>query len=74
MIIVRDFMIERVITATMKDDLHVVLQRLTKNNINTIPIVEVEGSERRVIALLERNEIGRAYDRRLEELRSADSA
>lgn len=74
MVIVRDFMIERVITATMKDDLHVVLQRMTKNNINTIPIVAGEGGERRVIALLERNEIGRAYDRRLEELRSEDAA
>lgn len=74
MVIVRDFMIERVITATMDDDLHDALKRLTRNNINTIPIVEGEGSERRVIALLERNEIGRAYDRRLEELRNADSA
>ncbi|MCA8980185.1 MAG: chloride channel protein [Planctomycetes bacterium] len=74
MVIVRDFMIEHVITAKMDDDLHVVLRRLSKNNINTIPIVEGEGSERRVLALLERNEIGRAYDRRLEELRNADSA
>ncbi len=73
MVIVRDFMIEGVITATMDDDLHVVLRRLTKHSINTIPIVEGEGGERRVIALLERNEIGRAYDRRLAELRADDA-
>ena len=72
MVIVRDFMIDRVITATMEDDLHEVLRRLTKNNINTIPIVSGTGSEQRVLALLERNEIGRAYDRRLQELRTEE--
>jgi len=70
MVIVRDFMIENVITTTMNDDLHEVLRRMTKNNINTIPVIEGEGSQRQVIALLERNEIGRAYDRRLQELRT----
>lgn len=72
-IIVRDFMIESVITANANDNLDVVLHRLTSNNINAIPIMDPE-NEGEVLAVLERNEIGRAYDRRLSALKSGEMA
>jgi CIC family chloride channel protein len=69
-VIARDFMVERVVTATMKDDLHSVLTRMTTHHINALPIVD-EAGEGQVLCILDRNEIGRAYDRRLQEMRGA---
>ena len=66
MVIARDFMIESVITAKSTDNLDEVLRRMTQNNINAIPIMDVE-KDGEVLAVLERNAIGRAYDKRLRE-------
>ena len=68
MVIVRDFMVEHVITVTLQDNLHEVLRRMTRFNINAIPVVD-SNDPRKVVALLERNELGRAYDERLAELK-----
>ncbi len=59
---------ERVVTATMQDSLGAVLRRMTKANINSIPVVDESG--RRVLCLLERNSLGRAYAEKLEGMRS----
>ncbi|MFT7667789.1 MAG: CIC family chloride channel protein [Planctomycetota bacterium] len=71
MIIARDFMIDSVITAEVKDNLDEVLRRMTQNNINAIPIMDPD-NEGEVLAILERNEIGRAYDRRLRDWKSGE--
>ncbi|MDP6989295.1 MAG: chloride channel protein [Planctomycetota bacterium] len=68
-VIVRDFMIERVVTARMDDSLDEVVRNMTAHNINAIPIVEGEEGTR-VLALMERNDLSRAYSRRLQELRA----
>ena len=41
---------------------------MTRFNINAIPVVD-SNDPRKVVALLERNELGRAYDERLAELK-----
>jgi len=68
-VITRDFMIEGVITAETSENLDEVLRRLTLNNINAIPVMDPE-NEGQVLAILERNEIGRAYDKRLRDLKA----
>jgi CIC family chloride channel protein len=72
-VIVRDFMIDSVISADYHENLDEVLRRLTSNNINAIPIMDPE-HEGRVLAILERNEIGRAYDRRLRAFKGGERA
>ena len=69
MVIVRDFMIDRVVTTRMTDSLNDVLRRMTRNNVNVLPVVDAEDPGR-VIALLERGAIGRAYDEKLQALKS----
>lgn len=68
-VIVRDFMNERVVTATMDDTLDEVMRDMTTSDINAIPIVDAQGGGR-VLALMERNDLSRAYARRLRELRA----
>jgi len=72
-VIVRDFMIDSVITAQLHENLDEVLRRLTRNNINAIPIMDPD-REGRVLAIMERNEIGRAYDQRLSDFKRGDRA
>jgi CIC family chloride channel protein len=72
-VIVRDFMIDSVIHAELDENLDEVLRRLTRNNINAIPIMDPQ-REGHVVAVLERNEIGRAYDRRLREFQDGEHA
>ena len=63
-------MVEKVMSATAEEDLHSVLTRMTTHHINALPIVDSKG-EGRVLCILDRNELGRAYDRRLQEMRHA---
>ena len=70
-IIVSDFMIESVVTAEASENLDEVLRRMTTHNINAVPVMDPE-SEGEVLAVLERNEIGRAYDRRLRALKTGE--
>jgi CIC family chloride channel protein len=69
-VITRDFMVDNVVTASMDEDLHTVFTRMTTNRINALPVLRGDG-ERRVLCILDRNDIGRAYDRRLQEMRQA---
>lgn len=69
-VITRDFMVDNVVTASMEEDLHTVFTRMTTNRINALPVLRGDG-ERRVLCILDRNDIGRAYDRRLQEMRRA---
>ena len=69
-VIARDFMVDSVVSATKEEDLHSVLTRMTTHHINALPILHGDG-EGRVLCILDRNEIGRAYDRRLQEMRHA---
>jgi CIC family chloride channel protein len=69
-VITRDFMVDNVVTASMEEDLHTVFTRMTTNRINALPVLRGDG-ERRVLCILDRNDIGRAYDKRLQEMRQA---
>jgi len=67
-VIVRDFMVENVITSTMDKSLDEVRRKMTEYHIHVIPIVESD-DPRRVIGLLDRTALGHAYDAHLEKLR-----
>lgn len=71
LVIVRDFMQENVTTTVLTENLDEVLRRMTQANINSIPIVDGEDAGR-ILGLMERNEFGRAYDRKLRELKQRD--
>lgn len=73
MVIVRDFMNETVSTVELSDSLDEVLHKLTSNSINAIPVMKPDAPDQ-VLGILDRNEIGRAYDRHLRELKTADDA
>lgn len=71
LVIVRDFMVEAVVTTHMQENLAEVLRRMTQHNINAIPVVDREDPGI-ILALMERNEFGRAYDKRLRDLKRRD--
>jgi CIC family chloride channel protein len=67
-VIVRDFMREQVATVQMEDSLHDVLRLFTRRGVSALPVVDSQ-DPRKVIAMLRRNDVGRAYGDRLKELR-----
>ena len=71
LVIVRDFMVEAVVTTNMSENLDEVLRRMTAYNINAIPVV-AEDDPSVILALMERNAFGRAYDERLRHLKQRD--
>ncbi|MCP3918047.1 MAG: chloride channel protein [bacterium] len=64
MVIVRDFMHDKVTTVTMSDSLHEVQRLMTRRGVSAVPVVDEE-NPRKVLALLERNVVGRAYGDKL---------
>lgn len=68
MVIAGDFMREQVSTVTPADSLHDVQRLFTRRAVSALPVVQ-EDNPRRVIALLRRNEVGKAYSERLRELK-----
>jgi len=68
-VIVRDFMVEDVITLTTDKSLDEVRRKMTEYHIHVVPIVEPD-DRTRVIGLLDRTDLGRAYDRHLLKLKS----
>ena len=72
MIIVADFMNEQVVTVTLDDSLHETQKLMTRREVNAVPVVDVD-NPKRVLALLERNAIGRAYNEKLAALKSETS-
>ncbi len=67
-IIVGDFMREQVVTVTLDSNLHDVDRLMTRRNVSAVPVVD-SGDDRRVVALLERNTIGQAYNAELKRLK-----
>jgi len=67
-VIVRDFMSDQVMTVTLEDSLHDVQRLMTRRGVSAIPVVDTDGG-RQVLALLERNSIGRAYAEELKRLK-----
>jgi len=71
-IIVRDFMREQVVSVKLEDSLHDVQRLMTRRAVSAVPVVDSEDS-RKVIALLERNVIGRAYAEQLRRLKEGEA-
>ncbi len=69
-VIVRDFMVEKVVTTTPDDDLSVALARLNEYGLHEIPVVDSDDPTR-VVAMLTRNNLGAAYSKRLHALKRA---
>jgi len=68
MIIVSDFMSDTVVTVKLEDSLHDAQRLMTRRGVSAVPVVDTE-NPRKVLALLERNSIGRAYNEKLAELK-----
>ncbi len=68
-VIVRDFMIDRVTTVTPDDALDAVLRALNELNVHEVPVVDRD-APRKVIAMVSRNQIGAAYHQKLREHRA----
>lgn len=68
MIIARDFMVERVVTCTPSEPLNAALAKMNQHGVHELPIV-AEEAPRRVLAMLSRNSLGSAYQKRLASLR-----
>jgi len=71
-VIVRDFMVERVATVRLHDNLDAALRTMTEYHVNTLPVVDDEDGKI-VLTLLDRQELGKAYAARLRELRGSES-
>ena len=67
-----DVMVTRVITVTPDDDLNTALRRFTKLNIDELPVVSSD-SPRELLGMLRRQEVIAAYNRRMEEHKTATS-
>ncbi len=68
MVIVSDFMSEQVATVRMDDSLHDAQRLMTRKAVSALPVVDSE-NPRKVLALLERNLIGKAYNEKLSEIK-----
>ncbi|QDV05184.1 H(+)/Cl(-) exchange transporter ClcA [Planctomycetes bacterium Poly30] len=67
-VIAGDFMRDQVATITPNDSLHDVQRLFTRRAVSALPVVSPE-NPRQVLALLRRNEVGRAYSDRLQSLK-----
>lgn len=67
-VIVHDFMRDQVATVRMEDSLHDVQRLFTRRAVSAMPVVD-SADPRRVVAMLRRNDIGRAYTERLRALK-----
>jgi len=68
LVIVGDFMREQVATVKLKDSLHDVQRLFTRRGVSALPVVDKD-NPRKVVAMLKRNDLGRAYADRLRELK-----
>jgi len=73
LVIVRDFMVETVVTVTPSENLNDALQKLNEHGLHEIPVVH-EADGRHVLGMLTRNNLGAAYHRRLHALKRAGAA
>ena len=70
MVIVGDFMADQVATVRLDDSLHDVQRLMTRKQVSAVPVVDAE-NPRKVLALLERNAIGKAYNEKLAEMKAS---
>ena len=68
LVIVRDFMRDQVVTVTLETDLYEAQRLMTRRAVNALPVVHTE-DRRRVVAMLQRQDIGRAYNERIQALK-----
>ncbi|MEX1024454.1 MAG: chloride channel protein [Planctomycetota bacterium] len=68
LVIVRDFMVENVVTTRPDATLSEALEALNEHGLHELPVVAID-DPRRVLAMLTRNNLGAAYHRRLHALR-----
>jgi CIC family chloride channel protein len=73
LVIVRDFMVEDVVTVTPEDSLNDALQRLNDRMIAQLPVVAAD-NPRKVLGMLSRNNLGAAYHQKMRELRRTGTA
>jgi CIC family chloride channel protein len=71
-VIVRDFMVDRVVTTRPDETLTKALSRLNEYGLHEIPVLDPEDPSR-VIAMLTRNNLGAAYSKRLHALKRAET-
>jgi CIC family chloride channel protein len=71
LVIVRDFMVENVITTNPREDLAAVQRKLDEHGLHEIPVVSPE-DPRCVVAMLTRQVLGAFYQERLARLRAPD--
>ena len=64
-----DLMTTHVISVTPEDDLHVALERFNRKNIDELPVVAPDDPTR-LIGLLRRRALTRAYNERLAQLQA----
>lgn len=69
-VIAGDFMRDQVATITPEDSLHDVQRLFTRRAVSALPVVAPD-NPRKVLALLRRNEVGRAYTERLQSLKES---
>lgn len=69
-VIAGDFMRDQVSTITPDDSLHDVQRLFTRRAVSALPVVSAD-NPRKVIALLRRNDVGRAYTDRLQSLKES---
>jgi len=67
-VIVRDFMVDNVVTTRPDENLNEALLSLNEYGLHEIPVVDAE-DPRKVVAMLTRNNLGAAYHKRLDALR-----
>ena len=70
LVIVRDFMVDDVVTTSPSEDLNEALFKLNENGLHEIPVVADE-DPRQVVAMLTRNNLGAAYHKRLHALKQS---
>ncbi len=68
LVIVRDFMVDKVATVLPSDNLNEAMTKLNQYHIHAIPVVDPD-DPRELVGMLNRHELGRAYDRRIKALR-----
>jgi len=69
LVLVRDFMVEEVVTTTPEDTLSEALSKLNEHGLHELPVVDAT-DPRRVLAMLTRNLLGSAYNDKLKAIRS----
>lgn len=72
-VIVRDFMVDKVVVTHPGEDLNMALQRMNEFGLHEIPVVDSE-EPTRVLAMLTRNNLGSAYSKRFRELRENNAS